>query len=244
MNSVQMNKASNEIDDLIKEKICFPEEELFPILDGIVNIDDYCNKDATKYKILWVLKEPHDEMGGWNYKADVYKKYLEYAKLPTWETIAYTSFGILNNRKYADMDNISDTIEGEKVAEAIKQIAFINIKKIPGKPFTLGWDIEDAYIRDKEIIIKQINSYEPNIIIIGGIYRCGSTLKMLLNDLEIDSKKLISPNKESSIEYIIYKNKIIISAYHPSYAYNNRGVLQEKYCNDIIEIVNQWENCK
>lgn len=110
------------------------------------------------------------------------------------------------------MGEIGDTSQGKIVAEVIKQIGFINIKKIPGNPVTFGLGIEDAYSRDKEILLRQIYSFEPNIIITGSIYNCGTTLKLLLNDLGVSSERLITPNIDSSIEYVIDKNRIIISA--------------------------------
>ena len=158
--------------------------------------------------------------------------------------IANISFGILNSRQYSNNSLSNKLFDMKRVADSISQIAFINIKKTLGNPYSFGWEIEDSYIRDKEIILMQIKLYLPDAIIICGLEKCGSAQKMLLKDLKIDSENFISLGKNSSIKYFSDTNRIIISAYPLTYVYNNHVASREKYCNDIINIVNLWIDAK
>jgi len=69
-----MNELENkaiEIDEIVKSRYPYNQElDISPICDGIINIEQYLK---SKYKILWILKEPYDEFdkdgkpcgGGW-----------------------------------------------------------------------------------------------------------------------------------------------------------------------------------
>jgi hypothetical protein len=66
------------------------------------------------------------------------------------------------------------------MAKIVRNIAAINVKKLPG--FTSTYDYQsicEAYFNHKDILLKQIMTYNPDIII------GGSTLQLFFDDLGI-----------------------------------------------------------
>lgn len=55
----QLTDKCEELDQLINSTIKSDIEDTFPILDGVFDPEKYL---ASKYKILWILKEPYDEI--------------------------------------------------------------------------------------------------------------------------------------------------------------------------------------
>ncbi|BDX37998.1 hypothetical protein CYCD_13530 [Tenuifilaceae bacterium CYCD] len=220
-------KIFEEIDALIKAKMDNDKEEIFPVLDGIVNDKEY---SKAKYEILWILKEPHDKGGGdWDMRKFLRDK-RKLMKYPKWQStfsnIIYVTYSILNDFKcWDDMDDIADKPE---MIDILKKIAFINLKKIPGESTSVHSVIKKAYDAHKGIILQQIHLCNPNVII------CGGTMSIISKDLGID--KLIDKN---GIKYYATENKIYIDTYHP----NQRGS-QKEYCNSIIGIVRDWSQKK
>lgn len=214
---------TNEIDALVKARLTNEEEEIYPICDGIVNEKEY---SKSNFKILWILKEPHGE-GNWDMKdfignKDSLMKYPNWTK--TFNPIIYVTFSILNDFiVYDDMDNTSEKPE---MIDILRKIAYINLKKIPGTTVSQSQTIKDAYEKNKDIILLQIENCNPDIII------CGGTMCFIAKDLGIEDK-LIS---KGSIKYHSTNDKVYIDALHP----NQRGD-QEEYCNDIISAVRDWQ---
>lgn len=207
-------------------------ENVLPLIDGIINPENYLN---SKYKILWILKEPYDgfdevgnpESEGGDYREWLSKNLYEYKKYPTWRRIAYTSFGILNNISYDDMDDLQKKIDvNDNVFDVIRNIAFINVKKTPGKKGTTPSTLKIAYDRYKEVLLKQIRTYDPDIII------GGYTLPLFLKDLGLTNLL----KTELELKYYLLNSKLFIDTYHPSY--NSNSVEHEKeYVDGIVSLV-------
>jgi len=203
-----------------------------PISDGIVNIDNYLN---AKYKILWMLKESNDlnenhEGGGWSLTKAIngLKSWEEQPQTGriTFQRIIYSTYGLLNDFiLWKDMSHIRN----EEVFESIKKIAYVNIKKIPGYATSNPLEIEHAYLANKDLLKRQIELYNPDIII------AGNTLQYFFNDLQIpfDNKK-----SNGKTAYYPSKDRLYIHAYHPSVRGNM--INEEDYCNDIIRAGKDW----
>ena len=224
----ELKRKSDKIDDLIKKRIVDETDgKKTVILDGIVNIEEYCK---VKYKILWIMKEANDtDGGGWDMREFMGDKkelcnYNLWRK--TYEPIIYSAYSILNG--FPKWNDIPDTAEKPEMIDVLRNIAFINLKKIPGSSVSDHNTIGEAYKKDKDIIKLQIDAYNPDIII------CGNTFTFLSPDLDIPEYKMI--NSGDSATYYIKNDRIYISAYHP----NQRMHGQEQYCNDIINAVEQW----
>jgi len=213
---------SNEIDALVKDRMANKDENIFPVYDGIVNEKKYYK---SKFKILWILKEPHGE-GNWDMKDFIgnrnsLRKYTNWTR--TFNPIIYITYSILN--KFISYDEMFNIHQKPEMIDILQEIAFINLKKVPGTSISQSKIIKDAYEKYKDIILLQIETCSPDIII------CGGTMSIIAKDLGIEGK-LISMD---SIKYYQTRDKIYIDALHP----NQRGV-QEDYCNDIIITVKNW----
>lgn len=210
-----------------------------PIIDGIVDIEKF---QATSPKILWILKEPYDDEedgfasgGGWHFSKDFLAKDDFYTRMgrsrATWHPIIYVSYGIINNFvKYGSMDYIRDDLT---MADVIKQIAVINVKKLPG--FTRTYDfspIADAYQKNRTLLHKQIEQYNPDIVI------GASTMRLFYDELGIKQDDIV---KNGSIDYSIKNNRLYIDAYHPG----QTQITRDKYVDDIIITTeNYWTKNK
>jgi hypothetical protein len=211
-------------------------EGLFPVIDGIINIEKYM---TAKLTILWILKEVHDDWstvsetkekrcGGWN-QAHGYnaKTISEIRKLVVANRIMKTTKSILE--KYLDCTNLS---EDEKQLEAFKSIAYINIKKIPGGKIANKDEIKKAFYRYKDIIYKQIEVYNPDVII------CGNTLQYLSDDNFFEKKNRL-PTGLGTHHYYPLEEKVFIQAYHPAYKPKSKE-FEDLYVKKITDAVNNW----
>ncbi len=224
-----------EIGELIEEMYKNYQSNCAPVYDGIVDIDQYLSKSGLK--ILWILKEPHEGAksgelvgSGWDYSEFFHVVPDYYKTAPsTWQPLIYATYGILNDfTKYEKMDYIRNKKE---MAEIIRQIAFINVKKIIGHTTSNNSIIEKAYFDFKELLHKQIEIYNPDIIIGGG------TMPLFYKELGIIQE---DEEMHGSLKFVVKNKKLYISAYHP--AQRKKGMTWNIYVNDIISIVESWYN--
>jgi hypothetical protein len=236
----ELKDAADAIDKIVGEKIISDNPNIVAIKDGILDFEKYFH---AKYKILWILKEPYDDFdedgkpfgGGWHYRDFINPK--QFIKdftsgRETIEPMIYTTWGILND--FCLWSDMEDADKDATILNALKSAAIINVKKLPGQK-TSPWNIiEKAYQRYKEILLKQIKCYNPDIIIFG------LTLSHFFTDLGLKREEM---KVNGSVNYIINDNKIFIEAYHPSQPANKTKVSQEQYCNDIINAVKISVKC-
>ncbi len=226
MDKMFLIEKISEIDKQILE-IRDPKNDSIGILDGVVNVDEYLNSSR---KILWILKEVHSsgDEGGWNLREALNTLKTEWGIESGWgktfTPIVYTTYGILNNKKW---DEIPDIADNPEIVDILKRIAFINVKKTAGESSANNEELVEAHKRNKQILLNQIETYNPDIII------CGNTFWIIRGDI-------LSPDYEEFNNYPINvfksNNRIIIDAYHP----NSRitGMSKEKYCTTIIDALN------
>ena len=235
----ELQDKAEEIDKFIEDKILSDVPGVYAIMDGIMDYEKYLN---ANYKILWILKEPYDDFdvdgkplgGGWHLRDAIIPKqsFIEFTGgRRTFEPMIYTTWGILNN--FCLWENMKDVNNDPTMLNALKSIAYINVKKLPGYTTSNPAEIEDVYQLHKEILLKQINCYNPDVII------CGSTLSLFMKDLSITNAEIL---ENGSANYIIKHNMIIIDAYHPAQCTSTSGISQAQYCNDIITAVKIWAN--
>lgn len=199
-----------------------------PITDGIVNIDDYLK---ARYRILWILKEPYDEItngeasgGGWDLCESFFKTKIfaegKHKSQSTWLPVCYVAYGILHNEDYGTMH----TKCKENITSAIKSIAVINISKLPGLTQSKDKQISEAYNKYKHILHEQIELYDPDIII------GGATLPYFSKDLQLD---LLLKN---NVKQAVKNSRLYLSVYHPA----QRKKKRQAYVDDIIGAVKEW----
>ncbi|WP_123908301.1 hypothetical protein [Flavobacterium psychrophilum] len=223
---LELEKLQNEIDLEIAKIISIDERKAFP--DGIINIDNYL---ASDLKIMWILKEPNsseelnwrDEIG--NLKTETGTKY---GWSGTFNPIIYVSYGILNNQNW---NQIPYTNDNPEIIEVLKSIAFVNVKKTPGESVSFDNEIHEYHSNNKEILIKQIKYYQPNVIICGNTFQyIGVDVKEIFKELEFEYDENSKMSKHHNTEIII------IDAFHPNARKN-----KEIYCDYIINSVNEWK---
>ena len=198
--------------------------EVGPIPDGIYDAERYL---SSYPRIMWILKEPYDDFtadgkpygGGWS----LYEAYdnEEAWKNPTWQPMIYVSYGILNQQRWEDMDWIRDN---KTMVDVLKQIAYINISKMPALKYSNDSDLYNYYSIWRPILFEQIDMYDPHILIFG------NTFKYFKNDLIGNS---VEPIKRiDGVVHIYEKGNIkIFDAYHP----NQKIISRDIYVNSIIE---------
>jgi hypothetical protein len=169
------------------------------VLDGAVNNDQW-NSQKDK-RILWILKEVNDFAGDLRNLLNDPDELYKYSKWKlTYGLVAKVSYGLLNNKWVEDADSL---VKGENI---LQKVAVINVNKLGGKEKSsipkLRKAAKDFY--DK-YILKQIESLDPDIVILGG------TAEVL-------------PEKD------IMKNKWI-PAYHPG----QRKITHKQYYDLIVK---------
>ncbi|HLN73764.1 MAG TPA: hypothetical protein VK205_10745 [Prolixibacteraceae bacterium] len=218
---------SKAMNVLINELYIDPIGARKPITDGIVNTDHYLN---AKYRILWILKEPYDEVkngegsgGGW----DLCERFLNTSDFATrmhksestWMPVCYVVYGILNDLTYAGMQPLSK----KEVAFAIKSIAVINISKLPALTKSFDKEMKEAYKRYKKILHQQIELFNPDIII------GGATLLYFREDLQLDLRL------KKNVRQAVKNSRLYLSVYHPAQTKKTR----QAYVDDIIGAVKE-----
>lgn len=236
-----------EINESLKEEILSvpAEDGRRPIPDGITNPDLY---SEAPIKILFVLKEPYDiyeredgtiGQGGWAHD--------EYLNELTFEEI-YTPQRYFQKRTEKRVSKLISCIfrditlpqllkanlTPDEVMKDFRSIAWINVGKFPASNGTISPSrrVQLQYNFWKEILFKQINAFNPEIIIFG------RTFGFFYEDL----KKSLGENLQgpfcSGITYYWKdtKNKrLLIQTYHPSFRYlrDELGVSLGRYSEEI-----------
>jgi len=228
---MDFNEFKLKVEEIEREIYAIKNDaiEIYGIVDGVINPEKYL---AAKYKILWILREPYGDDGGWSLTEELNKKvsWSEQPKSgrPTFKPMVYVSYGILNN--FVRWSSIPE-IEDNSVFQTIHQISYINVKKLPNVNSSKSNHIEiaDAYQKNRTLLIKQLEIYNPDIIIGGG------TLGYFYNDLLLikkDKSKIIMGDK-----YCYFDNhRLYIDAFHPSQI----SITQQAYVDEIIGAVEKW----
>lgn len=214
----QVRLLENEMREYYEK---YSTETRKPIIDGIVDLETYFN---SKIKIMWVLKEPYDDGNdrGGNWKmTDGLKnrangKYKNSSAL-TFLPIIYSTYAVLNN--IDSFDKLDQSKRYSLYSKYLKNIAYINVQKMPARKSSNFKDINSAYESDAPILKKQIDLYNPDVLIFGGTFR------HFKNELNL--------SKDNQINNSCYKlgARLLINIYHPMYGYRR---YKGDYINKII----------
>lgn len=230
MNAKELEKAQQEIWNEMEKRAKELGLERYPITDGVCDFEGYLKSDP---KIMWILKEPNGqypngelEEGGWSIVADAFGNDIEgVAKQQTWQVIIYVMYGYLNGLMYDDMDYVRDNIE---MAKVLQSIAYLNVSKVPGYSTSNYNNIEQCYAQWKPILDRQIETYNPDIIIFG------NTFAHFENDFKEKGLKQIG-NVPGWINVYRVGNRILLDAYHPS----RKG---KDYVDTLIKTLKDYYN--
>ena len=227
--------------ELIKSKIFerakvlgLSNNGLEPLPDGVSNIEGYCQSSP---RIMWILKQPYDDIkegkpsgGGW----EVYGafKNSDASTNMTWQPIVYSLVGIREHKQYNDMPYIRDD---KLMLEVLKDIAYINVNKMPGYKTTPDAELTEAYEQWKDIIEEQIGLYDPQVICFA------NTMWLFKEDWGIDehTEHESIPLGNDKNMFVYHKDsRLCLDTYHPA----QRIVPREKYVDAIIKAVNSHFN--
>jgi hypothetical protein len=139
----------------------------------------------------------------------------------------YTTYGIVRDCQWSEIPDASN----EKSFGPLQEIALININKIPGGSTSDTETIQAAYYENQELLKQQIETYNPNIVIFGNTLQFFN--KLDFEGLENAEKQIT----EFGNHYYDTNDKLYIHTWHPAV----RGVLDEDYVMDIVQIVRKWK---
>ena len=175
------------------------------VSDGIVDSAEY---EKTTPKILWILKEvnaadqsQHWSVSAWLAKDNWTKEYSKWQN--TYSKLLKTTWAILNKK----WDNIPSVKE---LVYLTRKIAYINVKKTAGKEKSEDTEINRYFAEDKDMILKQIESIDPGIII------NASKVESILNEgaLNVLNRQYTSPFM-IGIQKTQNKKRLVLNIYHP-----------------------------
>ncbi|NDV69080.1 hypothetical protein [Dysgonomonas sp. 25] len=143
--------------------------------------------------------------------------------------LIYTTYGILRNCEWSEIPDASN----EASFEPLQEIAIINIKKIPGSSVSESNVIQQAYYDNQGLLKRQIETYNPNIIIFGNTLQYFH--KSDFDGLETAEKQ----NTTYGNAFYDIGDRLYIHTWHP--AIRGAGFTDENYVMDIVNIVRNWE---
>lgn len=199
----------------------FINDHLMPIYDGVYDADAYLNSSP---RIMWVLKEPYDSVlngeatgGGWS----IFNLYDQSVLRPSFQVIAYTVYGYLHSLCWPEMGSINENLG---IVDVLKQVAVINISKMPSKTVSNNAHIGHLYECWMPVLMKQFLLYDPEVMIFGNTYHHFEkyTIGKRLDPIYEDT--------DACLKVLEYESKILIAAYHPRQREMTRG----RYVNSII----------
>lgn len=239
MTAKELELKEDEIQNEIKtlaEKHNLITENLLPIYDGIYSAEKYL---SASLRLMWVLKEPYDDAdengspcgGGWSIPKDLFKNPSDYAGGGlSAKMVTRLSYCLLNDKKFAESQDLNSKPE---IAEALQNIAYINISKMPAGTTTNDATLPEKYNIWKTILQKQIEIYSPDVIIFG------NTFNYFASDL-FDGNYPEPNLKFGMAKGFCWNKSLLISAYHPGFPKNEET--QDNYASEIIKVVNTWKS--
>lgn len=250
--------SMKEINESLKQEILnVPSENgRMPIPDGITNTDLY---SEAPVKILFVLKEPYDTkvredgtigLGGWAHDEylndltfeEIYRPRRNFQKR-TEKRVSKLISCIFRDITLSQLLNANLT--PDEIMKDFRSIAWINVGKFPAPNGTISPNrrVELQYKFWKDILFKQINAFNPDIIIFG------KTFGFFYEDL----KKSLGENLQgpfcSGVTYYwkdTKNNRLLIKTYHPSFRYlrDDLGTSlghhsEEIYIDSIVKAISE-----
>ena len=231
-NKAQLKALEKEVKDQLYALAEADKSIHGPITDGIVDIDCYLSSSP---KMLWILKEPYDEPDGkpggwWSVTSDLIPKLIANHQIggsPTYRKMAYVTFSVFNN--FVPYSGIHRASDDPKVGESLKNIAYINVSKFPGKSSSVSAPIESYYRRNRELLKKQVATINPDVVIAGLL--AGNILRLFYEDFGFTHQDL---QKAENAEFCRRNGRLYINAYHPANRYD-----EECYVNVLTAIIKE-----
>lgn len=180
-------------------------------LDGIVDPAEWAKQEKH---ILFVLKEAYhsDE-----YPSPVYdltqdlRDYAPWKGDTVWRRVAEWANGILLSGPDS-MESYRKLSDAEANA-VLRRIAIVNIKKSHGTPQSDPDDLRHFAEADKELLYRQIELIEPDIIV------CGNTFEFLNIVIGTHDTPIDREGQHSDNWHYRWRDRMILDYYHPAALY-------------------------
>jgi len=178
-----------------------------PIFDGIVDEERFY---LQEFPVLWILKEPWEKLGenviggGWSVTQDLLLNADFTSNRGTFPPMAYVAYSILHD--FISCESIPKMTQDLRVRDALRTIAYINIKKFPGKTRANYKIINEYFHKYKDFLFSQIKEIDPKIVI------CGGTGHYIVNTYGLSPKPIVDKGPACCE----FDGRNWIFAYHPS----------------------------
>ncbi len=216
MNAKELQRKQNEMFEKIKHNaqnagLIKQKPITEPIYDGVTDVEGYL---ASNPKIMWILKEPYDDFtitgrpkgGNWSF-TDHFQNDDVWKDEDMWKLMIQINYAIHNNLKWKELDYIE---QNPDMVEELKKTAYINVSKMPAGTSSPYNHMQNCYVIWKDILLEQINLYEPDVIIFG------YTFDLFAEDLDIKDKPVLTVSGQWFSNLYKKDNMILIDAFHPS----------------------------
>jgi hypothetical protein len=154
---------SNSILEL--EKVLFEkwENKIGPIFcrDGVIEEEFY-----LKSKVVFLMKEVNAKGKALDLK---YFLNAKKGKAQTWDNVSRWIYGLLNRDREIEWTEINSDHMASLRPEMLRYACVVNLKKTSGGGSTVKQELREQGFEDKDLIVDQLNLYDPKIII-----GCGS----------------------------------------------------------------------
>jgi len=148
-------KQENELLDQFKLRLSTNSLPLLFWKDGII---DYVSYQDSNPRLLYILKDANDD------KSDDLRTFLKgVGQEYTWGVVARWNYAIFNG--FPDWNTINGVNAEDMRRKWLKYSAMINLKKTPSSDKS---DLLEVSTLCKDLLLKQIKLYEPNLIICCG----------------------------------------------------------------------------
>ena len=228
-------------EELVKKIMELKGKNCTPIPDGVIDIESYFNSET---KILWINKEVNslNDDHNWSLIDVLFNLKKTYEESSGWsktfDLIIYTLYGIFNKTNWENTPNIKDN---PQILEIIRNIAYINAKKLPGGPVANHKEVT-KYSNENDIVKNQIKLFNPDVIICGGTFDIMDTI---FEEIYGDSYDKMEQIPNTPKNRIYYNDKLIIfEAYYPAYRKGKVNLNKSDYCDSISQNVILWNNEK
>lgn len=205
-------------------------DKIGPIRDGVSDIEAYLQ---SSLKLMWILKEPYDgfdengepKNGDYTLLEDLKEQRdVQLKSMPsTIQRVIYTTYGIFTEYEYDDMGYYYEP----ETYKYLFQIAYINLSKMPA--YTTSGDMTSKYHTWRDIVLKQMDLFQPNIVIFGG------TFQYVKDDLGIDDNSLVHSEDNWKLNIYRHNNKLYIDTYHPGVRRSPRT-----YVNMLVNNISEY----
>lgn len=166
--------------------------------DGVIDEDKYVNANT---QILFIAKEANDN--GIQKKGDFRKWWNETFRYQFSIRLGEWAYGVLY-----DFPDYSTVAKNDK-KEALRSVAFMNLKKSGGTAYANYRRIEDSIKDEADLIKREIEIINPKIIV--GCFANKEWWKLFLPEVKFSTKTI------DGVSVGNWGNVKVIDFFHPSY---------------------------